>query len=365
MRETEMSRPQVLPPISVAMPVYNALPYLDEAVGSILGQSWSDFEFVIYDDHSTDGSYERLQELARSDSRMKLFRGDRNLGPAASSNEVVRFASAPLVARMDADDISYPDRLERQAEIFAGNPDVGIVASLCDVIDSTGKLVRGPEIWRLTRNSWFTPFPHGSMMFRRKLYDAIGGYRDRCEFWEDLDFVLRAHEVSRILVLPKALYRYRQSYASTRLASSHERVERAIDLRYRAVDRIRQNLGYDDLLSGGGPIDGKQRVDPRVFISIGSLALWSGRRHKIVRRFLRRGRIGFDKTSLLAAIWICWARISPGTLRGLMNLLSRVRNAAVSQKPSPSEPFEWRPRKEAASPPAPSSSQLFETQTHF
>ena len=359
-----MSRPRVLPPISVAMPVYNALPYLDEAIGSILGQSWSDFEFVIYDDHSTDGSYERLQELARSDSRVKLFRGDHNLGPAASSNEVVRFASAPLVARMDADDISYPDRLQRQAEIFAGNPDVGIVASLCDVIDWKGKLVRGPEIWRLTRNSWFTPFPHGSMMFRRELYDAIGGYRNRCEFWEDLDFVLRAHEVSRILVLPKALYRYRQSYASTRLASSQDRVEKAIHLRYRAVDRIRQNLSYDDLLCGG-PIGGDQRVDPRVFISIGSLALWSGRRQKIVWRFLKRARIGFDKKSLLAAIWICWTSISPGTLRGLMNLLSSVRNAAVSQKPSPSEPFEWRPWKEGAPPPAQLSSQVFETQTHF
>jgi glycosyltransferase involved in cell wall biosynthesis len=328
-------------PISVVMPVHNALPYLDEAVESILRQTWADFEFVIYDDGSTDGSYERLKEWAQQDSRIKLFRGERNLGPAASSNQVVRHATAPLIARMDADDVSYPGRLKRQAEIMAAHSDVGLVGSLCNVMNPQGRLVRGPEIWRLMRKSCLTPFPHGSMMFRRELFDAIGGYRDRCEFWEDLDFVHRTSAASRILVLPEPLYCYRQSPTSTRLASKQERVEKAIDLRYRVVDRLRQNRGYDDLLDEG-PLQGDHRVDVRVFISLGLLALWSGRRQNILRRFFKRARLRLDTATFVATTWVLWTRTSPRTLRALMNVLSKLRNATVRHKPHLTEPIEWR-----------------------
>jgi glycosyltransferase involved in cell wall biosynthesis len=330
------------------MPVHNALPYLDEAVQSILGQTWADFEFVIYDDASTDGSYARLQEWARRDPRIKLFRGERNLGPAASSSEVVRRSSAPLIARMDADDMSSPDRLERQVAAFSANPDAGIVGSLCDVIDCNGGLVRGPEVWRLTGNSLFTPFPHGSMMFRRDIYELIGGYREDCAFWEDLDLVRRASEISRILVFPRALYRYRQSQAGTRLASAQDRVEKAMDLRYRCVDRIRRNQSYDDLLRAGA-VDGDGRVDPRVFISLGLLGIWSGGQ-MTVRRFLKRARLGFDRRSILSIVGVVWMRVSPASVRTFINLLSRLRNAAVSEKLSPNEPLEWR-----ASPARPAS----------
>ena len=329
--------------ISVVMPVHNALPHLDEAIESILAQTRSDFEFVIYDDASTDGSSERLQYWAGRDSRIKLFRGERNLGPAASSNEVVRYASAPLIARMDGDDISTPDRLERQAQLFAANSNVGIVASLCDVIDSEGRLLRKPELWRLTRKSIFTPFPHGSMMFRRELYDSIGGYRDECEFWEDLDFVLRASERTRILVIPEPLYRYRHSDTSTRIASRPERVENAIDLRYRSMVLAQQDRDYGELLRNARR-SGAERIDPRVFISLGSLALWSERRPKLMRRFLKRARLGPDVRSALAILWLSWAAVSPGTLRSFLKLRSQLLNrSADSEAPTVGEAMEWQP----------------------
>jgi glycosyltransferase involved in cell wall biosynthesis len=325
--------------ISVVMPVHNALPYLDDAVSSILEQTFKDFEFVIFDDGSTDGSTERLQQWAKHDSRIRLIRGQQNLGPARSSNEVVHHASSPLIARMDADDVSYPDRLEKQANILAMQPDVGIIASLCEVLDAGGQKVRGPEMWRLTRKSWFTPFPHGSMMFRRSLYDAIGGYREECEFWEDLDFVLRASERSRILVIPRPLYFYRQSNTSTRIASKQERVEEAIDLRYRSIERIRQNRSYNDVLSRG-PARTGEKLDPRVFISLGSLALWTERRPNLARRFLARARLGFNFPTLVAGAWVSWISVSPGSLRALMNAMSRLRNFWVHPKPM-DKPVEW------------------------
>ena len=321
------------------MPVFNALPYLDEAVESILAQSWSDFDFVIYDDASTDGSSERLEDWARRDRRIKLTRGERNLGPAASSNEVVRLSSTAVVARMDADDISTRDRLQREWGILTSNPEVGIVGSLCDVIDANGRKLRGPEFWRLAR-SVFKPFPHGSMMFRREVFDQIGGYREECEFWEDLDFVLRASRVCTVLVLPCSLYRYRQSPVSTRIASDQTRVENAIDRRYRALSRLRATNSYDDVLQGASS-DETKRVDPRVFVSLGSLALWSQGRPRVLRRFLRRARFRFDLATAISAVWVSWASLSPGTLRSVMNLASSLRGLDPRRHVSIDEPVEW------------------------
>lgn len=153
-------------PVSVVMPVHNALPYLDEAVRSIIGQSYSNFEFVILDDASTDGMTQRLREWAARDSRIRLHEGERNLGPAASSNFVVEQARTALIARMDAD-VSYPERLRDQVSLLRSQPDVGLVGSLCEILDGRGRVIRGPDEWRLDSQSWFAPFPHGSIMFRR------------------------------------------------------------------------------------------------------------------------------------------------------------------------------------------------------
>jgi glycosyltransferase involved in cell wall biosynthesis len=328
------------PQISVVMPVHNALPYLDEAVQSILDQTCSDFEFVIYDDASTDGSSNRLQEWKRRDPRIRLFKGRANLGPAASSNEVVRHSSAPFIARMDADDISMPDRLERQLEMISTSSDIGIVASLSHDIDCEGRKLRPPSLWRLTRKSYLNPFAHGSMMFRRDLFDAIGGYRVDCEFWEDVDFVLRASEQSRILILPRPLYCYRHSASSTRLVSKQVRVENAFDLMYRSLARVRQGRDYDDLLRNR-TTQGDGRVDPRVFVALSFIALWSGHLPEQRKRFLARAKMRFDVPTLAAGVWIGWAAVSPGTLRRFLNILLWSRNALFWNRSPLDEPVEW------------------------
>ena len=337
-----MPRPKTKPAISVVMPVYNALPHLDEAVESILGQSRHDFEFVIYDDGSTDGSRERLEEWARRDSRIALFRGERNLGPVKSSNTVVGHASAPLIARMDADDVSLPERLERQCELLGGNPDAGVVGCVCEVMDSGGRTVR-----RLARAPWVLPFPHGSMMVRRALFDRIGGYRQQCEYWEDLDFVIRAAQQSRVLVIAEPLYRWRHSGGGTRMASDQLRVENALDLRYRSVGRIRRGQSYEDLLRGkaGNP----DRVDPRVFVSLGLLALWSQRRPRLLGRLLKRGRLKFDAASAIALAWTGWASVSPQSLRLAMKLHSKLRNLRRKRKLGSHGVVEWQPPRAPAS----------------
>ena len=342
------SRVRVNELVSVVMPVHNALPYLDAAIESIIGQTYREIEFVIYDDGSTDGSSERLREWAGRDTRIKLFPGAENLGPAVSSNHVVRKASAELIARMDADDISHPERIAREVELLRQRPEVGLVASLCEIMDSQGARLRDPEVWRLKRHAWFAPFAHGSIMFRRSLFDRIGGYRGACEFWEDQDLVLRMAAEAEVMVIPRELYRHRQSTVSTRVASDPDRVERAVDLMYRCMGRLDEQRGYDDLL--GAHADAK--IDPRVFISLGSLYLWAGSKPRMFRRLLRRGRLGADLRTASALVWTAWASASPSTLRGFLRVLHRIRNASASVDSDVAVPVRWKPPEQPLISPA-------------
>jgi len=122
------------PLVSVVMPVHNAARHLDEAVSSILQQTYHDFEFVIYDDGSTDESPDRLRDWATRDNRIRLYEGKHNLGPVGSSNAVVSHASGSIIARMDADDICHPDRLARELALLQAHPDVGLTGTLCNKI---------------------------------------------------------------------------------------------------------------------------------------------------------------------------------------------------------------------------------------
>ena len=335
-----MSAPTQQQPISVVMPVHNALPHLDEAVQSVLDQSLSDFEFVIFDDGSTDGSTERLREWARRDERIRLIESQRNLGPAASSNAVVRLSSALLIARMDADDISHPQRLARQLALLRQRPDVGLVGTMYETIDHNGRKLREPNYWRLFSKSWFVPFPHGSIMCRREIFDQLGGYREECVFWEDQDFFLRASAITRIVTLAEPLYRHRHSPVSTRLASDQNRVERSVDLMYRSVERLDHGKSYDELLRE--PVAARRRrVDPRVSISLGSLVLWDGGRPKLVRRLLANGKLAFDFRTASAMAWTIWARLAPSSLRLFMRSIAGTRNALARESRFPDSAVEW------------------------
>lgn len=327
------------------MPVHNALPFLDEAIESILGQTFTDFEFVILDDASTDGSKERLREWASRDPRIRLLEMEHNLGPALSSERVAREARAPIVARTDADDISYPHRLEEQLKVLRDHPRVGVVGGLFDIIDPEGRKIRKPDVWRLFRRSVFPPFGNGPMTYRRKLFEEVGGYRRECEFWEDHDLIIRMAAASRVMVVPRAIYGVRQSTTSTRVVSGQERLERAVDLMYRSSDLLQHNRSYDDLLNSKRDDDAK--LDPRVFISLGSKILWSGGRPRLLRRLLERAELSPGFRTLSALVWTAWASLSPSSLRAFMRLLLTVRNSFASAKIHSDDPVTWTPGKGA------------------
>jgi glycosyltransferase involved in cell wall biosynthesis len=327
------------PKVSVVMPVHNAMPYLDIAVESILGQTFANFEFLILDDASTDGSTERLRQWAARDPRIRLIEEKHNLGPALSSERVARAASADIVARMDADDVSYPRRLEEQLDVLDSFPEAGVVGGLYDIIDAAGRKIRGPEAWRLVHPATVPPFGNGPLMYRREVFERVGGYRSQCEFWEDHDLIIRMGSISAIMIVPHAIYQVRQSPVSTRFASEQRRVESALNLMYRCRERLEQHRDYEDLLDAPRERDG--RIDPRVFISMGSMALWSGGKPHLLRRLMTRGNLRLDFRSLSAVVWTAWASAEPRSLRAFLRALLLARRVRASFSVKTTGPVRW------------------------
>ena len=169
------------PAVSIVMPVRNVQGTLDPAVRSIVAQTWKAWELVVLDDGSTDGTVQRLQAWADLDDRIRPFVDGRSLGISARLNEGVRYSRAPIIARMDGDDICYPHRLETQLAFLRENPEVDVVGAGSMVFMSDGT-PRGPRsrpggheeltahpllngiplthpTW-MGRRSWFLRFPY-------------------------------------------------------------------------------------------------------------------------------------------------------------------------------------------------------------
>jgi glycosyltransferase involved in cell wall biosynthesis len=301
------------PSLSVVMPVHNALPFLEASISSILKQTFSDFEFVILNDASTDGSDRVLREWEQRDPRMRVIDSDRKLGLAGSSNLVVSTSKAPIVARMDADDVSHPDRLKRQLEIMTNYGDVVVVGTLCDGIDAAGRRTRPRDRWRIVRRSMYIPFPHGSAMFRREAFDRAGGYREEFVSGEDQNFFLRMTEQGRVVTLPDVLYHFRYHTDNTTVLSS--------------ARTVNQNGHSLDLAS---------------LYMLGSMRLWSGYAPGISPPSVARKVSRLNWQTVVAIASASLGTMSPAALRFALRSAIRARDGVASLRVKDGRPYEWR-----------------------
>ena len=329
------------PPLSVVMPARNAEPWVEQAVRSILAQTFADFELIILDDASEDGTRSLLRALAAQDKRVRLFEEGVRLGPVGSSNFVVERARAPIVARMDADDISAPERLAKQMAALHAHPAAVLAGVLAETIDGDGRRVRPASYTALRRASEIAPFPHPSIMFRRSAFDRIGGYRTGAAKWEDIDLFLRMAEVGQVLVLPEPLIAVRQTGTSTRFADGQRDLHEAIGKMYDCLAAYRKGQDYTALLESGA-LPGK--LDPRVFLSGGSASVWAGRRPGVFGPMLTAGRLRPRPRDVALLGWAAAAEVSPRALRFLMRNLLALRNRRARQRLSGTDIIEWRPR---------------------
>lgn len=212
------------PKVTVLMPVYNGEKYLREALESVLNQTFTDFEFLIIDDGSTDSSTEIIRSY--SDPRIRLVQNERNLKLIATLNKGLDLARGEYIARMDCDDISLPQRLARQVEFMEANPEIGVCGSWVKTIGE-----RPGEIWRFhpdpaeIRAELFfrNPMAHPSVILRRsKLKEFNLYYNPHYLHAEDYGLWLECSKLFKLANIPEVLLNYR--FTSTSVSHLNRKV---------------------------------------------------------------------------------------------------------------------------------------------
>ena len=187
------------PAISVIMSVYNPAPFyqLEEAVGSVLGQTFSDFELLLYNDGSDGAVTEKIRRLAEKDPRIIYMEGQKNKGIASGLNHCIKKARGRFIARMDGDDFLMPERFERQVRFLEENEQYGFVGSGAWLFDENGvwgerQMREKPEKEDFLH---FSPYIHPSVMFRGSVFETCGLYSeaDRLRRCEDYELFVRLH----------------------------------------------------------------------------------------------------------------------------------------------------------------------------
>lgn len=181
--------------VSIIIPTYNVENYIKEAVNSILDQTYPNIEIIIVDDSSTDGTFTILKEYEKKHSSIKVFQNDKNRKISYTLNHALKYTSGDYIARMDGDDISALDRIEKQIDFLKNNPNIDLVGTHITKIDEDGNFIkydRKITDAQLIKRTllYVSPITHPSWMCKRCVYEQLSGYREVAPA-EDYDFLLR------------------------------------------------------------------------------------------------------------------------------------------------------------------------------
>lgn len=318
----------------MVLPVHNGMPHLDQAVQSILAQGFADFELVICNDGSNDGTAKVAAGYAAADPRVRVLSRPAKSGVAAAANWAVSAARAPLVAIMHADDIARPDRLQRQVAVFGQHRACVLHGAPADALNWHGDPAHPANLWRLASPSAFAPMAHSSIMLRKAAFDAVGGYRSEADYWEDLDLFWRLARLGQVLVSTAPLTIYRYSRTSIRQREASRGVERALQAMYARAAAV------EGAPPAAGPEGG---LHPRIFVARNWSRVWAGERAVGLGRLLREGRLRMDRATFETLVFLVWATVGPRSLRATLRLLTRLRNRRARRLFRGAEVLEWQP----------------------
>lgn len=233
--------------VSVVMAAYNAEATIDSAVESVLRQTFDDFELVLVEDGSTDSTADRIARIAEGDARVRVVPNEQNLGLIRSLQRGLELARAPLVARMDADDLCHPDRFTLQVAHLDAHPEIGVVGSRYRLFSEDPAHARVDE----RHDGYYraegirdgrTPIAHPTAMFRRELVDRFGSYDERWAHAEDHELWARWYSRGvRFAVLDQRLLDYRIHAGSVTASKARKVVATSfrVNLRTMLRDRVR------------------------------------------------------------------------------------------------------------------------------
>jgi glycosyltransferase involved in cell wall biosynthesis len=221
------------------MSAYNVAPFIRVAIESIISQTYRDFEFVIVDDHSRDGTWDIIREYALKDSRIITIRNERNLGISASCNTGVGYARGEYIVRMDADDWSYPTRLEKQIEHMDRYPEVVVSGGTMEVCDKNLNVLN-KRTYRLTDEEirknifYFNPFCHPATIYRTDALRKTKGY-SKLRTALDYELYFQLGLVGNFSNLPDTLIKYRVNKGSISISRAREQEFTSLYIRLKAV----------------------------------------------------------------------------------------------------------------------------------
>lgn len=233
------------PHATVLMAAYNAADHIDEAILSVLGQTYEDFELLVIDDGSSDDTAERVQAYA--DARVRLVSRETNSGAAAARNYGMQLAAADLIAILDADDVAYPTRLERQVEYMDSHRNCGLLGSAFDLIGESG-VVHGTNRtpcdtavirWKLLLGN---VIGNSTTMLRKRDALAAGGYDESLRVAEDYALWVAMAPLTDVAQLPEVLAAYREHVGQLSTTDSDQVVSATTVVAQRALSAA---AGYD------------------------------------------------------------------------------------------------------------------------
>lgn len=238
------------PKVTVLMPVYNGEKYLRPAIESILNQSFTDFEFLIINDGSTDSSVKIIESY--NDPRIRLIHNDHNLKLIATLNKGFELARGEYLARMDCDDVSLPDRLLKQVNFMVTHPEVGICGTRARVITQDGTLLKRkrlnyPAGYSAQKYAWRpSPIIHPTAFIRNSVFKKFK-YDPNYIHAEDYELWMKASRETVLYNLKEYLFLYR--IHSTSITSTNKITQ--LKNSYRAFNRYFGNYGltYEEFLS--------------------------------------------------------------------------------------------------------------------
>ncbi len=238
-----------LPFVTVFTPNYNKSKYLQETVESVLQQTYTNFEYIIVDDCSTDESWDIISSYAFKDERIRAYRNDENLKIVKTRNKGFQFSSkeAKYYAILDSDDVSVPERLEKQVAFLEENPQYGLIGSDTIVIDEESKEIgyrkyasSDLEIRKVITR--LNPIAQSSVLIRKQAIQEVGYYDEQWNVCQDYDYWLRIGIDWKLKNFDNPLIKYRLSGTQVKITNLKETIQNTYLIQKKAV----KEYNYDD-----------------------------------------------------------------------------------------------------------------------
>jgi len=235
------------------MPVYNSEKFIKSAIESVLNQTFKDFEFIIVDDCSTDKTWDIIKKFATRNKQIITLRNKENLRVTKTLNKGLSIAKGKYIARMDADDWSYPNRLEKQFKFMEKNRDIGVSGGAIEICDEKLK-VKNVRHYPLTDRAVrkiifrYSPFAHPATIWRRDLLLKVNGYNENIPLSQDYELYFRIGKICKFANLPNILIKLRTHDDSSSIIRGKYQEQYAIYSRIKAFLELEYNMSTFDKL---------------------------------------------------------------------------------------------------------------------